>query len=112
MNYNWIVSGVETVPQENGLNDVIKIIHWRLELIDNELIVDEFGAFALAPADPSSFVDFDNLSQPDIINWLEAGLAIKHSDEDIKSPLDIIKEKLQIKMSERLSPPTVFKVLI
>ena len=107
MNYNWIISGVDYLPQEAGFTKVIKIIHWRMEATQGELKVDDFGAFYLAPPTSHEFIAFSQVDTPTIIEWLEKGFSKEDELEAPKTMIQVLKEKLAYRMAEKVSANTL-----
>jgi len=74
----WIISSMDTAPSEDGLTDVVKIIHWRrdAEEIDGDktYYADIYGAMGCAAPDPMAFKPYNELTFDEVCGWLESNL--------------------------------------
>ena len=75
-NYTWTISSLETAPVDGQLNDVVKIVHWRYKGVDGDYSAETYSSFACAEPSPSDFTAYPDLTEADVINWLEAGLDV------------------------------------
>jgi hypothetical protein len=67
-NYTWTISSLETAPKEGQLIDVVKIVHWRYKGVDD-------------------FTAYPDLTEADVIAWLEAGLDVDSLKANIDSQI-------------------------
>lgn len=73
--YTWIIEQIQTVPSENGLTDVIKDIHWRVNaLAADNISATSYGSTGLESPDPEDFVSYPNLTESTVIGWLQTTL--------------------------------------
>ena len=96
MEYKWIVSALDTAPQEDGLNDVVKNVHYRYQATDGTYNAEIYGSMACEKPSEQDFTAYPDLTEADVIGWLEAGLKV----EDLKESLDKQIENL-------INPPIV-----
>ena len=96
INYTWLISNLELKKQESLLKNVVITINWTLTASEGEYISREFGATKLPAADPNSFIDFHNLTNNTLVNWIV-------ENENV----DSLKQKLAHKIAEMQSEPTV-----
>lgn len=97
INYTWLVTNLELKKQEDLLQNVVITVNWTLTASDGEYRSREFGATKLPAADPNSFIDFPNLTNNTLINWIV-------ENENV----DSLKQKLADKIAAMHSEPTVF----
>ena len=83
-NYNWIILQLDTAPQEGDLNDVVKTVHWRYVATDGDFVAEIYSAFACATPSETDFTAYPDLTEAQVISWLEAGLDV----DSLKSNLD------------------------
>jgi hypothetical protein len=95
--YNWVVSNLHAKIENDGMQNVIETIHWRLQATDeNENVVDVYGSCGLEAPEADSFISFDSLTQSDIEGWLE-----------LKLDVDSLKANLDAKIESIVSPTHV-----
>ena len=89
--YKWVIYKLDTVKQEGNLFDVVKNVHWRYQAIDGEYLADTFDAFKCDSPSESDFTAYPDLTENQIIEWLESGLNIN----DLQYGLNIQLEQLK-----------------
>ena len=98
--YNWIISQIDTVPEANGLTDIVSVIHWRCNL-EQDPSIDAYGTVTLTEVDSDNFLLFEDLSKEQVVNWVKSSLG----DERISQ----ITESLNARLQNKLNPRTVVK---
>jgi hypothetical protein len=78
----WRIERLDVAPIEGALTNVIRKIHWRLFGSDGTNTLDIYGDALLGDADPSAFTPFEELTQPVVIDWLEAAIDARAGDEE------------------------------
>lgn len=91
----WGIQVLETAPNENGKEDVVKTVHWTVDLFEEGDSVNLYGSVELDPPQ-NTFTIFDNLTEQQVLTWTQA-----------KLDLDEISATLNEKMSIRKNPPIV-----
>ena len=75
--YTWNISRMDCAPSENGLTDVVKIIHWGLTAIDeNGTSASMSNSYPLPSPSPEAFTDYSTLAEETVISWLENNLDV------------------------------------
>jgi ABC-type polar amino acid transport system ATPase subunit len=72
LEYKWSIDNV-VVANENGLNNVIKSVHYLVEATDSGSGKSTTlrGSLALSDVvDPNSFIAFDQLTRDTVLNWI------------------------------------------
>jgi len=82
--YTWHVSLLETAPSENGLTDVVKVVHWTLQAADGVNTTSCYGSVAVGSPTPEHFTNYASLTESQVIGWLETALDV----EQLKGSLD------------------------
>ena len=94
--YNWVISAMDTAPSEDGLTDVVKAVHWRYQAQDAEYFVDVYGSMACTTPSDTDFTAYPDLTEDQVISWLEAGL-----------DAEALKAKLDAQIENQKNPPIV-----
>lgn len=94
--YNWIISAMDTAPQDGELLDVVKTIHWRYAGTDGDITADTYGAMGCATPSETDFTAYPDLTEDQVISWLEAGLDV-----------DLLKGIIDKQIEIQKNPPIV-----
>jgi hypothetical protein len=86
---------LDCAPAENGLTDVVKIIHWGFTGVDeNGISASMSNSYPLPSPNPEAFTDYSTLTEETVIGWLESNLDVGY-----------IKTKLANEISTQYNPP-------
>jgi hypothetical protein len=104
MAFNWIIAQLDSVPSLDGMDKVIRTIHWRAQKDEfyrvedkrRAFTADTYGALAVGAPHEASFTPYDEVTKEMVEGWLEAGL----DTESIEANLDAQIENF-------LNPPIV-----
>jgi hypothetical protein len=96
--YKWVIpkNGLETAPSEDGLTHVVKTVHWIYKATDGKYFAEVFSAMACATPSETDFTAYPDLTEDQVISWLEAGLDV-----------DALKENLDKQIEDQKNPPIV-----
>ena len=100
INYSWIVDDLQCA-NENGLSNVVKVIHWRLIGADGSFSYTIIGVTVIEEPDPVTFIQFSNLTEDKVIEFISAYENIPALKSDINNN---INNQKQIQLVS-LSPP-------
>jgi len=93
--YTWSISRLECAPAENGLTNVVKIIHWIFTGKDENGTSAAIGnSYPLSIPSPESFTDYSTLTEETVIGWLESSLDVGY-----------IKTRLSNEIASQYNPP-------
>lgn len=90
-NYTWTISSMETAPSEDGLTDVVKTIHWRYKGVDGDYQAEVYSSFACPSPSSTDFTAYEDLTEADVIGWLEAGIDVDAMNTNIDSQIENLK---------------------
>jgi len=93
--YTWSISKLDCAPSENGLTNIVKVIHWGLVGVDeNGVSASMSNSYPLSSPSPEAFADYSTLTQETMISWLESGLDVGY-----------IKSRLSNEIASQYNPP-------
>ena len=69
--FTWEVVRLDAAPSENGLNNVVKIVHWKYHANDGTNNIYMAGSMGLSSPNPAAFVDYNDLTETEVVSWLE-----------------------------------------
>jgi hypothetical protein len=88
----WVIAALDCKPTVDTMADVVATIHWRkqaTEIVeDKTYIADMYGACSIALPAAESFIAFENLTEAEVIAWVEATLDIAAIDSALDMQLD------------------------
>ena len=92
-NYTWTIAALECATEENGLNKVVKTVHWRYKGTDETsgISYELFGAQAMDAPNTSSYIPYDELTEATVISWLEKKLDVSSFQASIVTEIEKIK---------------------
>ncbi len=94
--FTWEVVRLDAAPSENGLHNVVKIVHWKYHANDGVNSIYMVGTMGLSPPNPAAFVDYNSLTEAEVISWLETMV----DKEDIQ-------QSLTLQLAAITNPPIV-----
>ncbi len=94
--YKWVIAQLDTAPSQDGLTDVVKTIHWRYQAQDAEYFADVNNAMPCATPSETDFTAYPDLTEDQVISWLEAG-----------NDVDALKANLDAQIEQQKNPPIV-----
>lgn len=94
----WTVESMQTAPQADGLSDVVKLVFWLCTATDgtNE---SRLGGKTEVPLSVSSFTPYDQLTQAQVIGWVQEALGAEKVAE--------IEAGLAAQLAYMANPPIV-----
>jgi hypothetical protein len=99
MEYNWIISGLVAKIQDGELSNIIETVHYRYQATDGEHTADVYGSVGLEAPDAESFKPFEQVTEADVIAWLEAKLDVEAMQSGLDAQLDAIANPTHISLN-------------
>jgi len=82
--YNFHINAVDAHVSQDGLDNVIYNVHYSYIGEDaNGNVTTRIGVHAVQPPSSDSFVPFDQLTQADVISWIESDLPVQQMQQDL-----------------------------
>jgi len=94
--YSWTFPQFDVAPSEDGLSQVVKTIHWRLDAIDAGITAGAYGSVALGQPDPAHFIPYADITE----QW-----AIDQTSALIDLPA--VQAALAGEIAKKKNPPVV-----
>lgn len=89
--YKWSFGNPDCKVSENGLENVIDVIHWRLTGSEDGLTAEEYGTAKMQSPNESDFTPYEQVTEPQMIEWTSEvlnaseGFKIDRTVEGIKA---------------------------
>lgn len=98
--YAWVVSQMDTKPQEGELADVVSVIHWRRQARavdgENTYFADTYGATSFPAPSETDFTTYADLTFEQVCAWL-----------DTVNDVEAINANLDAQIEKSINPPVV-----
>ena len=88
--FAWVINQMDTKPQEDGLIDVVVIVHWTRTAQDGDINVSSYGTMGCATPSATDFTAYPDLTYEQVCGWLNAGLPVAEIDLSLQSQIDNI----------------------
>jgi|11BtaG_2_1085332.scaffolds.fasta_scaffold15041_1 hypothetical protein len=102
--YTWSINTLEAKIHEDGLDNVVFNIHYRYLGVDNDnekYAISQMGILNVQYKEGDAFTPYNELTENQIIEWLESGLNIQEMQNAITKEIDLLKNPV----NESLTPP-------
>jgi hypothetical protein len=86
--YKWVISQLDTAPSEDGLTDVVKVVHWRYQATDGTYNADVYGAMGCATPSDTDFTAYADLTYDQVCKWLVAGNNVEALDSNLATQIE------------------------
>ncbi len=96
--YTWNVNTMDTAPSEDGLANVVKVVHWRLSATDGTHTAETYSTVSLDAPAAGSFTAFESLTEAQVIAWVESKIDVAAT-----------KSSLDAQLASLANPPIVVK---
>lgn len=98
VNYNWIISDLVAKIQDGELSNIIETVHWRYQATDGEHTADVYGSVGLEAPD-DNFKPFEEVTEADVIAWLESKLDVEAMQSGLDAQLDAIANPTHVSLN-------------
>lgn len=92
MTEHWTFTHFDVLGSENGLTNVVSVIHWRLTLTDGLRTAEVYGSTDLGDADPQSFTPFGEITKAWSIEAVRESIGIEEIVASLSSNNDAQKK--------------------
>ena len=108
--YKFRINAVDAHVSQDGLENVIYNVHWSYIGEDaNGNVATQIGVQHVPNVDPENFVAFDQLTQADIVAWIEPALNVAefqtNRDAQLAELAAPTKVTLQVPETLAVEPP-------
>jgi hypothetical protein len=86
--YKWVISSMDTAPQENQNLDVVKVVHWRYQAEDGTYTAEVYGAMGCATPSDTDFTAYADLTYDQVCEWLVGGNDVEALDSNLVSQIE------------------------
>ena len=104
--YTWDCKTVDTYPTKDGKSDVVFNVHYKLKGEDDTTeknAATTYGVASINTDDLSTFTEFADLKESDVISWVESVLGTEK--------ITAYKAYIDSQIAEKITPTVVTKVI-
>jgi hypothetical protein len=94
--FNWAVSAMDCLPQEQGNADVVFNVHWTCAGTDGDYSASVYATCGI-PYAGGSFTPYEDLTQEEVLTWIWANGVDK----------DATEEAVEQQIENQINPPVV-----
>jgi hypothetical protein len=100
--YKWNFPAFDCIVNEDGMQDVVTTVHWRYAGTNEDGVTSEiYGAQAVGTPTPDAFTPYPELSEEQVIGWMESVMDIEEMKTNIANQIDLIANPVTV----TLPPP-------
>jgi hypothetical protein len=91
--YKWTINALDAKISHDNKNNVINTIHWGYSAVDDEdatKTASSIGTHSVT-YDADNFTEYDNITEADVIGWLEDGLNVDSMKAGLDSQIELQK---------------------
>lgn len=97
--YTWVIEQMDCYSQADDETDVVMTVHWRQNAADGTYSATVYGTVGLTYTPDSPFTPYANLTQQQVIGWVEAALGAEQCAQ--------ITASLDAQIANQVNPPVV-----
>jgi hypothetical protein len=86
--YTWSFGQFDTIPNKNGLTDVVAVIHWKLTATDGVHSASNYGSVRLADPTSSTFVPYASITKALATQWVTGLIDLAATQADLTRQLN------------------------
>lgn len=99
--FTWKISNLECVVSQNGLENIVDIIHWRYVATDtqNNISLDMYGAQKMSDPSSDNFIPYNDLTLDMVSEWLESMIDIQLMQEKLTNQINLQINPTKVNLS-------------
>jgi hypothetical protein len=100
--YNWEITAMEVVLNQDGLSNVVSNIDWGLIATTEDEVYSaiQWAKQYLSAPEADAFTNYEELTKEQVVSWLESVLDVPQLKENLAHQID-----LQINPTHKTLPP-------
>ena len=104
--YNWTINALDAKISHDSNDNVINTIHWGYSAVDNDdatKVASSIGTHSVV-YDASNFTEYADITEANVIAWLEAGLDVEAMKAGLDAKIALLKAPVDITFSNPFPP--------
>ena len=104
MSYQWKVAALDYAVSQDGLANVVTVVHWTCSKEDeNGNSGYSYGTYDLTAPDPDNFTAWDDLDEVTVLSWMTASM-VAQAEEGEQSEVDRVQASVDAQIAEKAAP--------
>ena len=100
--YTWNFPAFDCRVDEDGMQDVVTTVHWiYIGTTEDGITSSVYGAQAVGTPTPDAFTPYPDLSEEQVIGWMEETMDVPAMQENIAVQIEMILNPITV----TLPPP-------
>ena len=100
--YKWTINALDATISHDSKDNVIDTIHWGYEASENH-DAGVHAAYSVGTHsvvyDASNFTEYADITEANVISWLEAGLDVDSMKKGLETQIELLKTPVSITFS-------------
>ena len=99
--YKWTINALDATISHDSNDNVINTIHWGYSAVDNDdatKVASSIGTHSVV-YDADNFTEYADITEANVIAWLEAGLDVEAMKASLDSQIELQKAPVDITFS-------------
>lgn len=99
--YKWTINALDAKISHDSNDNVINTIHWGYSAVDNDdatKAASSIGTHSVV-YDADNFTEYTDITEANVIAWLEAGLDVEAMKASLDSQIELQKAPVDITFS-------------
>lgn len=89
----WTIANLERNTEDGG----VVVAHWRVTEVDGEFSASSYGTCGFTPdADAEGFIAFDDLTEADVLAWVQAELDVESIEAGLTANIESQKAPVSV----------------
>ena len=104
--YKWTINALDAKISHDSNDNVINTIHWGYSAVDNDdatKAASSIGTHSIV-YDADNFTEYADITETNVIAWLEAGLDVEAMKASLDSQIELQKAPVDITFSNPFPP--------
>jgi hypothetical protein len=89
--YNWEITAMEVILNQDGLSNVVSNIDWRLiaTVADKPYIAQHWAKQYVSAPEAGAFTNYEELTKEQVVSWLESVLDVPQLKENLEEQINL-----------------------
>ena len=74
--YEWIISALDCKVKEGTLENVVNVVHWRLNASNDKYTASTYSVTAMPEPSGTDFTLYADLTKEQVVSWVESILSV------------------------------------
>jgi hypothetical protein len=88
--YKWVINKLYTIPSDDDLTDIVKVINWTRIAKQGDINVFCYGCMTCETPSSTDFTAYDDLTYEQVCSWLDAGTDVISIDLELDKQIENI----------------------